>query len=1516
MDRGDSPSATICRLCEEPFTLSEDEFEGNLPRVLLCGHIYCTSCLQSIQFDSVIKCPECEVELTLPEGGVYGLQEDSRIIGLIYTAKVNKMKRAKNRRRTKITSTDVNPKTEEMKQPVDIEKIEKEVDDALARAAENLAQMEHIYETLTTGLAEQVERERARLKEEITRGTDKALLAVQKWKDAQMSQLTNLEAQFSTTQMELCSIQERMKALETAMQIAREVRRVPFLEQYCTLDKVLETLQAPVDVQSFNMNCLNLGSGLSCVFKSESPNQSLVLSLNMEVSIPKYVCRPRHRPNLSRHSSGSEAPDIIIEEITEDEEVHAAPPTGPELASDRRRNFRRRKTAFLGNKRIVTFWVVVTHIVNPCHFYIHYVAEKEENEILSKKIKQFCYRDECNFTFEDTVKTGSTIFGKWKDGLWCRASVVEIFQRSCVEAVKVCPVRELARIRLFFIDYGYMKTFIIQSDETTESSLKMLNNHLRKVDGEVRVELSHFSPQAIRCSLKDLVPHNPTKGWSKEAKVEFRRVVGTSAVELWPLSQDRDTLLVDLRKTSVGQSSDVPFSVREYLVLIAVARFYCPLTPDRKPLKYYPPVYPKINTEFSAVVCHINDPADFYISVVDNMEFLLLSSKLQDYYNTTTVTGHDDLSIYCPVIGQACVARNDDKLWYRAQVTGHPEARKVEVLNVDFGDKTVLSVSDLKKIKDEFFALPSKAIQCCLSDVIPLDGKTWSEACTNRFISLAHHKLCTVVVTGRVSRTEPLPIRLFESNLNGPNIAELLVEEELACFKDRPKHKHVSPPVDEPAIWDPPIELGSDQDAQGSTEQDDKLQPQLKLPAQLEDLKVRVCHINSPSSFYIQLTQLDSQLRRIFELMKQECSVMEPQDVVWKADMYCAAHINNVWERGQLCSDVTSSSTAEVRRCDYGNKVKLHVNNLRPLPSFLIGSLALECTLTDIRPAGGQSGWTATACDLLSYYLTGASAVMTIKTPTDERPVPVTLFCSNKIGRFVSVADFLVSEGLALRERKVRDAVTENPEETDAQSPLSETPADCSDGNNQNEPLPSPVAFPSLVFPPIPPKPATRIIMSVEKIKTELYQPPELPCLGHIQLNVSAIGEDGLIYVRTQNAESQLLQLRERIQQSMKTLPRQKPYTWKSVLGCSILGPDMLWHRGQLLEVQGGHVKVQYVDCGLVEDIPVVHVYPMLLCEDIPQLCVPCQLHGVSPVGGRWQRDAVALMREMLQNRCVEMQVMELPSDPRGPATVEFLLDGLSLSRILCHHKHVSRSQTVSVQGQSVMSPVPFLDNWDIDTKGLRGPKELMLGPFIQPNLPKEGEQFPVRVKHLCTPNELFLWPLEGTADVEVNGETLDEALTRINANINSLPQLTNFPPGAPCLAEYSDGNYYRAKLIKITSVDPVRILVQHVDFGSDDTLSTSKLRQMPAELLQFPSRAVKVKVAGFKATSTSENESVLPYSPTWSVKAAMAMIDLLHSSITASVVAQEPELMVLLYNEDGELVHLPLVHSGLAEPE
>ncbi|XP_062258691.1 RING finger protein 17 [Platichthys flesus] len=1588
----EKPAAVTCNFCGEVFTLLEDDTDGNLPRALLCGHIFCTSCLLSIQCDGVIKCPECEVKSPLPEGGVLHLPEDSRIVGLIYTAKMNKMRslqcdRSKNRRKSNLMSTtDLNGNTENTDQPDDIKQIERRVDEALVQAAHNLAQLEHIHETLTTGQAEEVKREKARLAMEIKQVADKAMHAIHKWRDVQFNQVSKLEAQFSTIQAEVYCVQERINALEIAMKVAREVRRVPNLGQYCTLDNVLETLKAPVDKQSFDTKRITMGFGVSCVLQSECVNRSLALSLKLEVNTPKNLsesppkghqsssisrksplywaegqkrnCTSPNRGKLpspqrqeqesceadghsprssstkpSHHSSNFDigSPDVIIEEFVDVGQQRALPPTGPELAYDRGRIARNRRNPVSGKRRHVTQWVVVTHILNPSHFYVRYMAERRDSEILSKRINQFCNREDCYFTSSDSVETGSLIFVKWMEGLWWRASVVEILKSGCVETVKTCKVTQLVNVQVFFFENGLTENITIKREEgSTESSLNAVNNHLRKVVETVNLELGYFAPQAIRCSLKDLVPYDLTKGWSKEAEVEFRSVVGIAAVEMRPLGQDRDALLVDLRKVPIDQPSDTPICVREYLVFIEVARFYSPVTLSRTPLLFYPPVYPNINRALNAVVSHINNPADFYIQLVDNMESLLLSVKLQDCYNATSVAGQDDLNIYCPSIGQACVARYDDKLWYRAQVMGHPGGRNVEVRFVDFGNIQILSVSDLRKMKDEFFALPSMAIHCCLSDVTPLNGETWSDTCTNRFISLAHEKLVSIVKTGRRHRTGPLSVRLFECSLDGPqtNIAELLVNEELASFKESYKSKHAISPGDDSIIWDPPLEHGFATEGIDSPDQKVpqgeellEFQPQLKLPAQLKDLKVKVTHINSPSSFYVQLTQKESQLKRVCELLKQECVCTEPQDVEWKADMFCAAHINGVWERGQICSDITSSNITEVIRCDYGNTEKVHISSLRPLPSALMGSLALECALTDIRPAGGRSTWTATASDLFTYYLTGASAVMTVKGLTDERPLPVVLFSSNKLGQLISIAEFLANEGLALKNRKPRDGLVQKPKETDAQSSVSETQSHGSDGKKKSTTspelrAPSLVPLPSsLVSTCIPPKPAPRSIMSAEKVKTQLYDPPELPCLGHIQTSVSAIGEDGLIYIRTQNAVCQLEQLKERIQQNLKTLPRQKSYTWKSVQGCAVFGPDMSWCRGQLLEVLGGHVKVQYVDYGHVENIPVVHVYPVLLCEDVPQLCIPCLLHGVNPIGGKWQPYAVALLKELL-NRCVEMHVTELPSDPREPLTVEIFLDGLSLSRILCHHGHASIDGTLSAQTvPSVTSPAIFLDEWDLDTGGLKDPEEPMLGTFVNPNLPQEGERFQVRVKHLRTPNEVFLWPLDGTVEVEVDGEKLDDALTRINENVTSLKLLSNFPQGAPCLAEYSDGKFYRAKLMNFTTVEPLMIMVQHVDYGSEDTLPVSKLRQLPAELLKFPPKALKVKVAGFKAPSFNREEKVLPYSPNWSVKAALEMIDLLQN-ITASVVAYEPELTVLLYDKDGELVHLPLVSSGLAELE
>lgn len=59
------------------FFPTEDDIPGNLPRVLLCGHIYCTFCLQSLECDSVIRCPECEVKIVFPFSGGHNSVVDS-----------------------------------------------------------------------------------------------------------------------------------------------------------------------------------------------------------------------------------------------------------------------------------------------------------------------------------------------------------------------------------------------------------------------------------------------------------------------------------------------------------------------------------------------------------------------------------------------------------------------------------------------------------------------------------------------------------------------------------------------------------------------------------------------------------------------------------------------------------------------------------------------------------------------------------------------------------------------------------------------------------------------------------------------------------------------------------------------------------------------------------------------------------------------------------------------------------------------------------------------------------------------------------------------------------------------------------------------------------------------------------------------------------------------------------------------------------------------------------------------
>lgn len=57
-------------------------------------------------------------------------------------------------------------------------------------------------------------------------------------------------------------------------------------------------------------------------------------------------------------------------------------------------------------------------------------------------------------------------------------------------------------------------------------------------------------------------------------------------------------------------------------------------------------------------------------------------------------------------------------------------------------------------------------------------------------------------------------------------------------------------------------------------------------------------------------------------------------------------------------------------------------------------------------------------------------------------------------------------------------------------------------------------------------------------------------------------------------SERQFEQLVETVRQSMKTFPLPNCYEWKLVQGCAVMGSDMVWYRGEVVEVLGDNVKV------------------------------------------------------------------------------------------------------------------------------------------------------------------------------------------------------------------------------------------------------------------------------------------------------------------------------------------------------
>nr|XP_017512412.2 RING finger protein 17 isoform X1 [Manis javanica]XP_017512413.2 RING finger protein 17 isoform X1 [Manis javanica] len=1510
---------------------------------LQCGHAFCELCLLITEEYSTITCPDCEIATTInmrqrcyPIDGC--IKEDSFMEKLqpqmIKNCSQDFRKAADplnfalelstSTHRTLLSST-VMAET----------KTSEEIDEALKIASYTSEQLsiavkmlEHIYSQTkeeTVSLIEVLEKQFAQLFTSL--GSRKKNLCGEVERNA--------DDYLSNVIMAKSNIEEKKNDLDAAMKIARELKSTPSLRTYCDLNQIIRTLKLTFEREllqvsslklrnspKLNMNCseiicmfndvgkIEFEDSTKCDPQKNETGQNVQKKYNHK---KEFFCHdaypsPREKKvDMSVLTNEAPAPPLQLETNkvhleTEDfqpqKEVVAASPKTiaalPQMGSSPDVIIEEIIEENLESSPELVF---VSHVIHPCHFYIRKYSQLKDAIVLEKKVNQFCKKS-LHFDPSDILELGARIFvSSIENGMWCRGTITELIPIESENIRKLCnptkfPVSEVALIQIFMVDFGNSEVLIVagvgdihvKSKQMAEQQHVVLNDLclvLRKSEPFMEGLLKNIQPLAQPCSLKDIVPQNSNEGWGEEAKVEFLKMVNNKTVLMKVFREENGVLIVDLQKPPTNKiSSDMPVSLRDALVFMELARFrsQSPRSHSEKntALHYHPPILPKEMTDVSVMVCHINSPADFYVQLIDSLDFLSVLNTIEEFYNSED---GENLEILCPVQDQACVAKFEDGVWYRAKVIGLPGHREVEVKYVDFGNTAKITLKEMRKIKDEFLNPPEKAIKCKLAYIEPcIRTVQWSKKAKEKFEEKTQDKFmkCSVI---KILEDNVLFVELFDSlgtpGVTPTSINDQLVKESLASYESGYTLKNNSQKHTE--VWDPsPEEIISNEVNHLNPVSVKSLHNENLQSLYNKEVPVHICNVISPEKIFVQWLLTENLLNSLEKKMVAAYENSEWEPVKWENDMHCAVKIpdKNQWRRGQIIRTVTDT-LVEVLLYDVGVELVVNINCLRELQENLklMRRLSLECSLTDIRPTGGSDRWTATACDCLSLYLTGAVATMILQENNMTWPLPVKIFCIDEKGEHVDVSKYLIKKGLALRQRREK---------------------------------------------------------ILEPRTTGCYKPPAIPNIKVFEAVVSCIGDDGTIFVVPKLSEFELTKMMNEIQNNLKCLGLLEPYFWKKGEACAVRGSDTMWYRGKVMEVVGGTIRVQYLDHGFTEKIPQCHLYPILLYPEIPQFCIPCQLYNTIPVGNVWQPDAIELLQELLSKREVEIHIVELPNNPWGKLSIHLYFDGMSLSYFMAHHKYCTSEHSEEIVKEKPTDYKKYEEeSWEIRFEELllSETETPLLPPYLPSSLPPPKELYAVQVKHVISPDEVYICLdsvenynlFSQRSDTDDSGvgwdsESLEEALQRFNKDVETF-RLTDFRTEMPCLAEYVDGLWYRAKIVSIKEFNPLTVLVQFVDYGSTEKLTINRLCQIPLHLMQYPARAIKVLLAGFKPPLRDSGKTRIPYCPQWSMEALWAMIDCLQGKqLYASSMAQAPEQIVTLYEDKQHPVHMSLVEMGLAD--
>jgi len=354
------------------------------------------------------------------------------------------------------------------------------------------------------------------------------------------------------------------------------------------------------------------------------------------------------------------------------------------------------------------------------------------------------------------------------------------------------------KVRAFFVDYGNEELICVTDLWEIAESLADLPRQALKCRLSGVPPEGHSWSQAATAFLRSIVPDNQpvslkvVEGGTQDCPlVELYLPDDSDGPINFDLSTEFDIFPMSLPGKMNGDSTggsgtatpdtpltqgDTPTPVSPLPVIMSDLDLA-----QLKPL--LAPVIPPVGSYYDVTVTLAVSPSNFIVQPYKEGEQLeKLMNQLNNFYNDPSHMR--EVSAENIEEGAYFAARHIDDYWYRVRVTKVIDSEHAAVRYVDYGDLSMVSLSNLQPLCLDFRNLPYQAIHARLADILPTAGD-WSPEDTIIFNQrVVDQQFVSMVKNITESSTGELTVDLILIDTSDPSedkyIHQQLISEQIA----------------------------------------------------------------------------------------------------------------------------------------------------------------------------------------------------------------------------------------------------------------------------------------------------------------------------------------------------------------------------------------------------------------------------------------------------------------------------------------------------------------------------------------------------------------------------------------------------------------------------------------------------------------------------------------------------------------------------------------------------------------